>query len=136
MSEIWKYHDRVCESCNKAFRPSIESQSICTQCLIHPYKIPILKEEPMALTKKTKICVFPGCGKEFQPTGNCQKRCPEHIHGKFKTSVPVTEAKPETGKPTQHAVIRIDDSGKILRLLIAAGFVTEEKVQQARALLK
>ncbi|MGB7568378.1 MAG: hypothetical protein WBM07_10980 [Chitinivibrionales bacterium] len=60
----------------------------------------------MALTKKTKICVVPGCGKEFQPTGNCQKRCPEHL------------------------------SEKVLQLLIAAGFVTEEKVQQARALLK
>lgn len=88
----------------------------------------------MALTKKTKICVVPGCGKEFQPTGNCQKRCPEHL----KVKVPSASADAKKTVPNAKIIrfYNIADSEKVLQLLIAAGFVTEEKVQQARALLK
>jgi hypothetical protein len=107
----------------------------------------------MALTKKTKLCNFPGCGKEFQPTGNCQKKCPEH-QGKpipkepagRKSSAPVAgTAGPDLGKSARAIVpkkgsvsmILADEieSERVIRILIAGGFVTEEKVQAARRLV-
>lgn len=130
MNELWKYHKRICDSCKEPFYPSVENQERCTQCLIHPHKTIILKEEPLSI--KTKICEFPGCGKEYQPTGNCQKHCPEH--SKQKKPVEPNQAVIVKITPKKHTK-HIDENGKVIQLLIAGGFVTEEKVRQARALL-
>jgi hypothetical protein len=99
----------------------------------------------MTLTKKKGICTYPGCGKEFTRRGNCHKRCPEH-EGK---PLPKSAQEPATTTARKNiasalirkspvATIVADEiqAEQVINMLIAGGFVTQQKIDQARAFLK
>jgi hypothetical protein len=73
----------TCDNCGKPFE-TIGDETTCTQCMIKPSRRPtdfppVPKEMIMSdfsnTIRKKKVCV--DCTKEFIPSGNCQKRCPE-----------------------------------------------------------
>ena len=99
----WAFHDRVCDNTDlpkHMFRPTVENQTTCTQCMLrpsmtnlpfeHPFPPPRCIIQPINLddkegkmkgskpgraefrTKWTKVCAC-GCGESFEKTGRAQK---------------------------------------------------------------
>jgi predicted nucleic acid-binding Zn ribbon protein len=73
-----------------------------------------------------KKCI--GCGKPYTPTGNCQKYCPDCKSEKL----------PKNNKRESALLIlpkSASEDTMILRMLVAIGIVSEEKIEQARQIV-
>jgi len=92
------------------------------------------------------------CKKPFIPTSNVQKKCPDHsyhaLHKKYVAkSVCATTVETPIRKIIRDEIVRKkkensfngiaeSQSHRVLEVLIAAGFITREKVEQAREIVK
>jgi hypothetical protein len=153
----WAFQERECITCHRPFLPTIQTQDECTQCLIRPSK----KDEPVVhkksvsqvksvVQKKPKISIktqttkqLPlrgatmektciDCKKPYESTSNVQKRCPEciKIHKKQKPSVKPNRA--TSGSRSDS----VSNDGQVLAMLVAAGFVTQEKIDKTREIIE
>jgi len=94
----------------------------------------------MAITAEEKICI--DCKKPFKPTSNVQKRCLDcgKIHAREYGKTyrrPSSEGRPKATTPPKLTKIETvgGDDSVVLRMLVAAGLVTEEKIQAAREIV-
>jgi hypothetical protein len=147
--------ERICIDCGRPFESPVNSDT-CPSCLIKPsksdFKIPDCQPKkkeslmPGAITTKPREClyVFPGeenkkCGKQFIPRGNRQLFCEEHLTKKSRSKqlprpekISKKNENPAGEKPSMDCLL----DGKIIEVLIAAGYITREKVNKARCMLK
>jgi hypothetical protein len=96
------------------------------------------KEETLnTISNKMRHCQFEGCGKEYKPAGNRQKFCTKHSpkiqgHKKLpKKSKSVIIKK----SPSPEIIALCSEEGKIINVLIAAGLITREKIEQILAIV-
>jgi hypothetical protein len=132
-----------CDECGLEFIASSAEQTTCTPCLIKPKRKDVdIPEETIqpkgSVMPKEKTCI--DCKKPYMPTSNVQKRCFPciEIHNKemkiLRRKQPnETSAKPKA-KESQPAIY--SDDATILRMLVAAGLVTEEKIQAVREIVR
>jgi hypothetical protein len=139
--------EKPCDKCGTGFLASTPGQTTCTQCLIHPRKkiadVPeqtiIPKGNDMHNVLPEKTCI--ACGKPYKPTSNVQKRCFPciEIHKsedkKKRNEERKIALKAATSDKKSASKTTCDDA-MVLRMLVAAGLVTEEKINQAREIVR
>lgn len=153
------FDEKKCDQCGRKFPLTIPGTT-CPDCLIRPQKgesdiiQPFInrKEAIMPNLVKEKICI--DCGHSYAPTSNVQKRCRECMekHEKeymqnykkpkkqkviggnaVKSNSEISPAKVE--RQLSELSSSIGEEALILRMLVAIGLVSEEKVNQARKIV-
>lgn len=140
---------RDCEMCGNPFLPQFDKQKACESCI--EKNTQTLQEEKMK-TFSEKPCA--SCEKPFIPINGNQKRCTECqkklaketqklYNQKYNAKKSGKQAVPAMPKETKKPSVAVEtivqdeiESERVLKILVAAGFVTEKKIQKAREIAK
>ena len=135
--------EKPCDSCGREFLAAIPGQTTCTTCLTAPSRkngvvsdqTTKSKGEDMPQDCKEKICV--DCKKPFKPTSNVQKRCVP-CGENYKPERKKNSVKPSSKTTTESPPLVISDSedAMVLRMLVAADLVTNDKIQDVREIIR
>jgi hypothetical protein len=146
---------KMCDECGRTYR-TVSPRNTCPDCLIRPHRkndqektnnIP--EEKGIAMPQEIDERKCEDCGAPYKPTGCTQKRCPECIKKHDYEYNKAYRMKNKNGKAASLATVLTAISVKktaeiplpaddtlILRMIVAAGLITEEKINKAREIVR